>query len=260
MRTLRTAGKPVSPLFQEGPPSQSSFSFAETSLSGRAEQAGRGQKVEGMLRASDEIQLHYQILGNGPHPLLIPAMHWSLAGCEELLSHHTLIFYDRHRRRTPGEPWPSVSSLSWELETLCRYLGLAQVSLLGWSRFGNIAAHYAFRHTERIARLILIRPVSPPCELRTASDASLPVSREGDFPGASSCHIPTLVIHGGDDPLPVSASRIWAATLPNARLLTMRGAGPSPWDDTPRAFSAAVTQFLAGAWPEAAVCITAQSA
>lgn len=277
MRNLRATDRSAPALCHEISSAQSSFSLA--GISSSATQA-RGQGLEGMLRVSDEMQLHYQILGNGSHPLLIPAVHWQLANCEELLSRHTLVFYDRHRRGAPKEPLHSISSLSWELEALCRYLGLAQVSLLGWSLFGGIAAHYALEHAERIARLILIRPVSElPAEHESSeqgqeteqsahlhswsevvNDRALAGSRGIDLPGASSCHIPTLIIHGGDDPLPVSSSRNWAATLPNARLLTMRGAGPSPWDDTPRAFFAAVMQFLAGAWPQEAVRIEARSA
>ncbi len=267
MRNLRTKDGSAPALRHEIPPLPSPRSLAETSISSSAPQA-RGQGLEGMLRVSDEMQLHYQILGSGPHPLLIPAVHWQLANCEELLSRHTLVFYDRHRRGVLKEPLHSVSSLSWELEVLCRYLGLAQVSLLGWSRFGGIAAHYALEHAERIARLILIRPVSvlpaehepSPLRQEAGSERSLTGSHRIDLPGASSCHIPTLIIHGGDDPLPVSSSRNWAATLPNARLLTMRGAGPSPWDDAPHAFFAALMQFLAGAWPQEAVRIEARSA
>jgi pimeloyl-ACP methyl ester carboxylesterase len=280
MRNLRTTDRSVPALRQEISPSQSPLSLTGTSISSSAAQARSGQALEGMLRVSDEMQVHYQILGSGPHPLLIPAVHWQLANCEELLSRHTLVFYDRHRRRALKEPVHSVSALSWELEALCHYLGLAQVSLLGWSRFGGIAAHYALEHAERIARMILIRPVSElPAEQELSEqgqeteqsarlhpwreaedDRALTGSHGIDLPGASSFHIPTLIIHGGDDPLPVSSSRNWAATLPNARLLTMRGAGPSPWDDTPHAFFAAVMQFLAGVWPQEAVCVEARSA
>lgn len=278
MRNLRTQDRSAPALRHEISPAQSPFSLAGASISSSATQARSGQGLEGMLRVSDEMQLHYQILGSGPHPLLIPAVHWQLTNCEELLSRHTLVFYDRHRGRTLKEPLHSVSALSWELEALCRYLGLAQVSLLGWSRFGGIAAHYALEHAERIARLILIRPVSElPAgqelsdrrqeteksarfHLRREDDRALTGSHDIDLPGASSCHIPTLIIHGGDDPLPVASSWHWAATLPNARLLTMRGAGPAPWNDTPHAFFAALMQFLAGAWPREAVRIEARSA
>lgn len=233
-----------------------------------------------MLCVTDEMQLHYQIMGSGAQPLLIPAVRWPLTACEELLHQHTLVFYDRHQRRGSKEFLHSVTSSEWELEVLCRHLGLAQVSLVGWSRFGGIVTHYALEHAERIARLLLIRPVPRlPVEeelsaqrqgtgdrasfrswWETVTDRSTTISRGISLPGASSCHIPTLIIHGGDDPLPVSSSQTWAATLPNARLLTMPGAGSSPWDDTPHTFFAAVTQFLTGAWPQGAVSIEVKSA
>jgi pimeloyl-ACP methyl ester carboxylesterase len=158
------------------------------------------------------------------------------------------------------EPVPAVSALLGELEALCHHLDLAHVALLGWSRFGEIAAHYAREHREQVSRLILIRPVPRLSLHRGQGEHALVESQRSGLPETSCCSVPTLIIHGGNDPLPVSSSRLWATALPNARLLTMQGAGPAPWDDTPRAFFAAVTQFLAGAWPQKAVCIDSRSA
>ncbi len=233
-------------------------------MSSRAGQANKGQGFEGILPITDEIQLHYQMMGSGPHPLLIPAVRWPLTACSELLHQHTLVFYDRHQRRRTKEALPSVPSPAWELDALCRHLDMAQVSLVGWSSFGGIATHYALEHADRIARLLLIRPVPVfpvQDELFAREQGIAPTASCGiSLQGASSCHIPTLIIHGGDDPLPVSSSQTWAATLPNARLLTMPGAGSSPWDDTPRSFFAAVAQFLTGDWPEEAVSLKSKSA
>jgi pimeloyl-ACP methyl ester carboxylesterase len=281
MMTLRKSDLLASSPLQDGSSSQPfSSSIPGARMSSRAGQANKGRGFEGMLRITDEIQLHYQMMGSGPHPLLIPAVRWPLTACEELLHQHTLVFYDRHQRRRSKESLHSVPSPEWELEALCQHLDLAQVSLVGWSSFGGIATHYALEHAERIARLLLIRPVpelpvkdEPSAQgqgiedsarfrswWETDKDRSPTASRGISLPGASSCHIPTLIIHGGDDPLPVSSSQTWAATLPNARLLTMPGAGSSPWDDTPHPFFAAVTQFLTGAWPQGAVSIEAKSA
>lgn len=242
--------------------------------------ANWGHGLEGMLRITDEVQVHYQMMGSGSHPLLIPAVRWPLIACEELLHEHTLVFYNRHQRRRSKESLHAVPSPERELEALFQHLDLAEVSLVGWSSFGGIATRYALEHAERIARLLLIRPVpelrveeEPPAqdqgtEDRTRCRSRGESERDGDpliskgisLPGASSCQIPTLIIHGGDDPLPVSSSQAWAATLPNARLLTMPGAGSSPWDDAPHLFFAAVTQFLTGVWPQGAVSIETRSA
>lgn len=69
--------------------------------------------------------------------------------------------------------------------------------------------------------------------------------------------VPTLVIHGREDLIPLESSREWAATLPNARLLVLPEVGHFPHLEAPEAFFSAVAQFLAGAWPEAAEHIIA---
>lgn len=285
---LRTEMRPLSkpdllvssPLRDSSPSQPFSSSIPGARMSNRAEQANKGHGLEGMLRITDEIQVHYQMMGSGLHPLLIPAVRWPLTACEELLHEHTLVFYNRHQRRRSKESLHSVPSPERELEALFQHLDLAEVSLVGWSSFGGIATRYALEHAERIARLLLIRPVpeplvedEPPAQGQgtedrarfrswgeTGRDRDPIISKGISLAGASSCHIPTLIIHGGDDPLPVSSSQAWAATLPNARLLTMPGAGSSPWDDAPHLFFAAVTQFLTGVWPQGAVSIEARSA
>ena len=61
---------------------------------------------------------------------------------------------------------------------------------------------------------------------------------------------PTLLIHGDRDPLPIESARKWAAAMPNARLLELKGIGHFPHVEAPQAFLAAVDRFLAGDWPE----------
>ena len=64
---------------------------------------------------------------------------------------------------------------------------------------------------------------------------------------------PTLIIHGELDPLPIASARKWAAALPNARLLELKGIGHFPYVEAPNAFFAAVDRFLRGDWPNGAV-------
>ena len=65
-------------------------------------------------------------------------------------------------------------------------------------------------------------------------------------------HVPTLIIQGELDPLPIQGAREWAAAMPNARLLTLKGVGHFPYVETPDVFLAAVNRFLKGDWPEGA--------
>lgn len=257
-----------------------SFATPGTRRSTRAWQARSGQGLEGLLRVAGSVQIHYHILGSGPHPVLIPAVRWPIAACEELLEQHTLVFYDRHQRPALTGSVPPLSAPEEELEALRRHLGLAQVSLVGWSHFGGMTTRYALEHAKRIARLLLIRPVSTLQAWQSApthrqetgereqarfwwgTDVDHPSApgKSIALPGASSSPIPTLVIHGGDDPLPVSSSQTWATSLPNARFLAMPGVGMTPWNDAPHPFFAAVRQFLLGAWPPGAVCIETKGA
>lgn len=56
--------------------------------------------------------------------------------------------------------------------------------------------------------------------------------------------VPTLVIHGTLDPLPLEGARAWATVLPNARLLQLNGIGHFPYLEAPDRFFKAVNQFL----------------
>jgi proline iminopeptidase len=65
--------------------------------------------------------------------------------------------------------------------------------------------------------------------------------------------VPVLVIHGTfDRNAPYGSGREWAATLPNARLLTIPAAGHASWLDAPDVIFPAVREFLRGEWPQAA--------
>jgi proline iminopeptidase len=77
----------------------------------------------------------------------------------------------------------------------------------------------------------------------------------GDFDWRDSLNrvsSPVLVLHGNQDPIPVSAAKEWAAAFPNARLLLLEGVGHFPYVEAPEAFFPAVDAFLAGEWPEGA--------
>ena len=61
--------------------------------------------------------------------------------------------------------------------------------------------------------------------------------------------VPTLIIQGDLDPLPIESAREWAAAMPTARLLALKGVGHFPYVEAPEEFFAAVDTFLAGGWP-----------
>jgi proline iminopeptidase len=70
--------------------------------------------------------------------------------------------------------------------------------------------------------------------------------------GMATIPLRTLIIHGTVDPIPLATAQEWAATLRNARLLTLPNVGHFPYLEAPDQFFAAVETFMAGAWPAGA--------
>jgi len=70
---------------------------------------------------------------------------------------------------------------------------------------------------------------------------------------ASKLTAPVLTIHGTKDRnAAYGAGRDWAAMLPYARLVTVKGAAHAPWIEAPEKVLGAMKTFLAGSWPECA--------
>ena len=68
---------------------------------------------------------------------------------------------------------------------------------------------------------------------------------------------PVLTIHGTGaiGMLRSGAGREWAASLSNARLLTIDGAAHQSWVDAPEIVFPAIDRFLSGEWPPAVVTL-----
>jgi proline iminopeptidase len=63
--------------------------------------------------------------------------------------------------------------------------------------------------------------------------------------------IPVLTIHGTQDRnAAYGGGREWVSHLPDARLLTIRGAGHMPWLEAPDVVFPAIARFLGGEWPQ----------
>lgn len=62
-------------------------------------------------------------------------------------------------------------------------------------------------------------------------------------------NVPTLVVHGSDDVIPVAYGREWAAAMPDGKLLLLPGVGHFPYLEAPDVFFPAVDMFLRGSWP-----------
>jgi proline iminopeptidase len=77
------------------------------------------------------------------------------------------------------------------------------------------------------------------------------VTPRNRLPGLTS---PVLTVHGTHDRnAPYGAGREWAYLLPNARLLTLEGAGHHVFAEAREIVMPAVLEFLRGGWPTAAI-------
>ena len=68
-------------------------------------------------------------------------------------------------------------------------------------------------------------------------------------PKLAGLRVPTLVVHGDDDPIPLDAAREWTAAIRGSRLVVVPKSGHIPFIEQPELFFRAVGEFLAGRWP-----------
>jgi len=69
--------------------------------------------------------------------------------------------------------------------------------------------------------------------------------------------VPVLTVHGTRDRnAPYGAGREWSYLLPQGRLLTVDGAGHHAFGEFSEVVTPAITEFLAGDWPPAALEVT----
>jgi proline iminopeptidase len=97
---------------------------------------------------------------------------------------------------------------------------------------------------------------APPAALRNRFVVvSATVGSLGDWdfrPHLARLQTPTLVVEGAKTNVPLPATREWAATMPNARLLLIPDAGHVHFIEQPAAFFSAAEQFLGGEYPKEA--------
>jgi len=94
-----------------------------------------------------------------------------------------------------------------------------------------------------------------PTHLDKHFEVSISSIRQLDIRDADLAKVtmPVLTIHGTKDRnAPFGGGREWAATLPDARLVTVPGAAHFPWLDNPKLVFSAIDAFLRGEWPSAA--------
>jgi pimeloyl-ACP methyl ester carboxylesterase len=122
-----------------------------------------------------------------------------------------------------------------DLEALRLHLGVQKMTLVALAKGAMLAAQYAAENPAHVERLVLVSP--------------MPIEESEEPAAVERLQAPVLVIDGLRSNATLTASREWAAFLPNARLLLVRGAGNDVLADQPAAFTTAMRQFLAGRHP-----------
>ena len=89
---------------------------------------------------------------------------------------------------------------------------------------------------------------APPEALRNGALVSAAVLRPlGDWDWRAefrAVHVPVLIIHGEQDPIPATSATEWAAAFPEAELVIVERAGHFPYVEQPAAYKRAVETFL----------------
>jgi proline iminopeptidase len=306
----------------------------------QAEQAAPLRARDGYVAGAGGVRLYYRVTGTGADTVVVlhggPGL--NLEGLrpdlEPLGRDHVLLFYDQRgsgRSALPDTLALTVDAMVEDLEAVRRAFRLERLILLGHSWGGGLAPLYALRYPDRVARMVLVGPISPRGEpylteyeanqtarrdsadnrrmaeldsLLEGSGGSAEICREwartflrgvtgrpeyakrikGDYCAGSPDHlsrlplvgrrvastfttgpswlafdwrpevaklsIPTLVVHGTDDPLPLAAAEEWVTVLPDARLVAIPGAGHYPHAEAPDLFFPPVEAFLRGRWPD----------
>ncbi len=111
----------------------------------------------------DGLQLRVEEMGSGDSALVIPLACWTMPALRPLAEGRRVIAYDP-RGRGGSDPVEMSTRFGLEadiadLETVRSALGLERISLLGWSYFGGVVAHYAAAHPARVERIVQIGPI-----------------------------------------------------------------------------------------------------
>ena len=126
---------------------------------------------EGFVTTADSVRLYYRAFGRGPDTIVVlhggpgMTMDYLVPDLAPLRARHTLIAYDQRGSGKSVAPLDSahisLSNHLADLELLRRRLGISRLTILGHSWGGKLAAIYAARHSNVVARLILLDPGAP---------------------------------------------------------------------------------------------------
>lgn len=228
----------------------------------------------------------YHRIGAGPPVVLLHGLagswRWWRRNVRALAAQHTVYLVNLPGFGEFGggsKQFALQEATDWLAEWL-EAVGLASCSLVAHSMGGYLTLKLAARRPELVERAVLVGPAGVPYQrslprfagplmaatlwmtpsflpilaldsLRAGPRTLLRAAREliaedirADLPSVKA---PTLLVWGDRDTLvPIQLGRVMRASLPDARLLVLPGAGHVAQYDRPEAFNAAALTFLAG--------------
>jgi proline iminopeptidase len=127
--------------------------------------------TSGDLAVSLRGSLHYTVVGAAPDTVIVlhggPGLHsrYLRLAFDPLAARHTLIYYDQRGRgrSTADADSTTLTALQdvQDLDSLRRFFRLSRVTLVGHHWGAVLAALYAKRYPEHVARLLLVSPAYP---------------------------------------------------------------------------------------------------
>ena len=119
-----------------------------------------------MRAASDDVELDYDVMGEGPSLVWLHGLSGSLAEsrplCEKLSRHFRVLWYSTrgHGRSTPlhDRDRYSYDTIADDLERMIKHVGFTHPVVAGGSHGANTALRHALRYPERSRALLLIAP------------------------------------------------------------------------------------------------------
>lgn len=128
------------------------------------------------VTTDDGVRLFVQIVGNGPHAVIVPNRIYLADTFARLANHRTLIFCDPRNRGLSDE----VADLARiergvhhdveDFDAIRRHFGLDRVSLIGHSYMGFVVVLYAMTFPAHTDRIVSIGPMGPDPARRYAGD------------------------------------------------------------------------------------------
>ncbi|PZO96154.1 MAG: alpha/beta hydrolase [Streptococcus pyogenes] len=226
---------------------------------------------------SDGTPLYYQQLGQG-HPLLMlhgngGSHHYFRGQIAALAQHFRLILVDCRARGASGNHKHALTfaMMVEDMRELLDFLGIAELSILGFSDGANIALLFAHRYPKRIKKLVLNAPNTRFYGTRFSNQyhaylkvglafcqrwlseshyqrylisrlllANLPLGKKD----LQALNRPCLLIVGQKDMIKKSHSQRLAASLPNCQFIEVPAARHTFAKTKPELFNQLLVPFL----------------